>query len=148
MHTIVKNVLKKFDFKGKSGFLQFWECKQDGHKERLTVADRLFVANRNQRGLQEYRKSCLKEEVFVGPATKLGLAAQNGVAIQSTRHDPDQIMGHLVVPVFSYQGVDKKLIGVIELTTFYPKESYEEDFNEIQSLLMNESLATTYMANI
>ncbi|KAF5753800.1 hypothetical protein HanRHA438_Chr17g0794701 [Helianthus annuus] len=135
MHTQVKNVLKKFDFERKSGFLQYWEYKQDGHKERLAVADQLFVANRNQRGLQEYRKNCLKEEVFVGPATKVGLAAQNGVAIQSTSHGPDQIMGHLIVPVFSYQGADKRLIGVIELTTFYPKESYEEDFNEIQSLL-------------
>ncbi|XP_035842556.1 uncharacterized protein LOC110923307 isoform X2 [Helianthus annuus] len=133
---------------------EYWEYKQSGHKGRLTVADQLFVSSRNRRGLREYRNRCLKKKVSVGPDTEVdqeylaGLAAQKKVAFERTSCDPDQILGQLVVPVFSYQGADEKLIGVIELTTFFAKESYEEDFNQIQSLLQKESLATTYMANI
>ncbi|KAF5753801.1 hypothetical protein HanXRQr2_Chr17g0784131 [Helianthus annuus] len=154
MQSKINNVMRKFNFEGQSGSLQYWEYKQSGHKGRLTVADQLFVSSRNQRGLREYRNHCLKKKVSVGPDTEVdqeylaGLAAQKKVAFERTSCDPDQILGQLVVPVFSYQGADKKLIGVIELTTFFVKESYEEDFNQIQSLLQNESLATTYMANI
>ncbi|MFS8030303.1 hypothetical protein Hanom_Chr17g01532421 [Helianthus anomalus] len=141
MQSKINSVMQKFNFEGQSGSHQYWEYKQSGHKGCLTVADQLFVSSRNQRRLREYRNHCLKKKVSVGPDTEVdqeylaGLAAQKKVAFERIGCDPEQILGQLVVPVFSYQGADEKLIGVIELTTFFAKESYEEDFNQIQSLL-------------
>ncbi|KAI7754828.1 hypothetical protein M8C21_018921 [Ambrosia artemisiifolia] len=147
MESKINNVMRKFDFKGQAGSLQYWEYKQVGQKKVLSLVGQPILSTQGQKGLKNYRKRSFNyTNASVGPDTEVdqewlaGLAAQKRVPRQRTSRDPNQILGQLVVPVFSYQGADEKFVGVIELTTALPKTSYDEEFNQIQNLLKNENL--------
>nr|GEZ70899.1 hypothetical protein [Tanacetum cinerariifolium] len=71
---------------------------------------------------------------------KSGEAAQTGVPHQRTNSDPNQFLGQLVVPVFRDLGVQKILVGVIELVTLVPKQSHDADLDQIRRLLWAENL--------
>ncbi|GJR15989.1 hypothetical protein Tco_0798641 [Tanacetum coccineum] len=171
----VNKVFQSFNFQGETGSLQFWECKTlEDSKDvgcRLALTDQFRVSTINDNRLQEYRMKCLVKnhfigrkrnaENFIGVERKVenwfaGRAAQTGVADHRTRHvmlnqghqDPDEAlgMGQLVVPVyFKHRSARLQLIGIIELCTTQPKESYVGDFNQIQNLLMKVNLTSTYM---
>nr|GEX27137.1 hypothetical protein [Tanacetum cinerariifolium] len=138
----------------------------------LTLTDQIFLSLIHDNRLEEYRMKCLvknysfigrktNEVNFIGPKTKVenwfaGRAVQTGVADHRTRHtvlnhghqyaDEALGMGQLVVPVYFYHsGAGLKIIGIIELVTTQPKESYVRDFSQIQNLLKMENLTSTYM---
>ncbi|PWA85648.1 hypothetical protein CTI12_AA148180 [Artemisia annua] len=135
--------MKHFVFEEKPASLLYWENTSVGNGWSLRMAGQFSRLHRDKKGLERYRKKCLSYgEVRDGVVLPDGqrdcfacVAAQNGVAIQRTNQDPDQCLGHLAVPVFRYQGGHKIFMGVIELVTFIPKESYLTEFNQIDSLL-------------
>ncbi|PWA65689.1 PB1 domain-containing protein [Artemisia annua] len=144
MKSNIKKVMQKFNFEEKSASLLYWKNTEVGNRWSLKVAGHL--SNREERGLKDYvdsRIACGD----VGPNTWghhdcfAGLAAQTRVTHQRT-DNPYQFLGHLVMPVFRYAGTQEILVGVIELVTYIPKDSYIEEFNQINMLLKGEKLAT------
>ncbi|PWA60645.1 PB1 domain-containing protein [Artemisia annua] len=163
----VKKIFQYFNF--------FWECNAVVHSKdigcSLTLVDQIFVSTNDNRLLEEYRMKCLvknysfigrkkNEGNFIGVKTKVenwfaGRAAQTGVADHRTRHavlnhgnqyaDEALGLGQLVVPVYYHSSSGLKLVGIIELVTTQPKESYVRDFNQIQNLLKMANLTSTYM---
>ncbi|KAJ0808025.1 hypothetical protein HanLR1_Chr00c0407g0749041 [Helianthus annuus] len=112
----------------------------------LMLTDQIFMSTRDE-GLVEYRRRCLENRYrFVGLLISVGnwlagRAAQTGNADQRTgryvvnqedQHSADiGGRGQLVLPV--YYG--NKLVGVIELVTSVPKESYVQYLEQLQNLL-------------
>ncbi|PWA52881.1 PB1 domain-containing protein [Artemisia annua] len=171
----VEKVFQSFDFQGESGLLQFWECNAGSSKDigcSLTLTDQIFLSPIHDNRLEEYRMKCLVKNYshigrkandgnFIGVKTKVenwfaGRAVQTGIADHRTRHDvlnqghqyADEAlgMGQLVAPVYFYHSsAGLKLVGIIELVTTQPKESYVRDFNQIQNLLKMENLTSSYM---
>nr|GEY28685.1 hypothetical protein [Tanacetum cinerariifolium] len=136
--------MQKFNFQGKSASLLYWKNTAVGNGWSLKVADHL--SNQEERGLKNYIDSRIAYG-DVGPNTWgqydcfAGLAAQTRVSHERTDNQY-QFLGQLVMPVFRYAGTHEVLVGVIELVTFFPKDSYIEEFNQINMLLKREKLAT------
>ncbi|GJS78441.1 PB1 domain-containing protein [Tanacetum coccineum] len=128
----------------KSASLLYWKNTAVGNGWSLKVADHL--SNREERGLKNYIDSRIAYG-DVWPNTWgqydcfAGLAAQTRVSHERTDNQY-QFLGQLVMPVFRYVGTHEVLVGVIELVTFFPKDSYIEEFNQINMLLKREKLAT------
>ncbi|KAD3641609.1 hypothetical protein E3N88_30833 [Mikania micrantha] len=148
MQFKINKVLQKFNFGGQLGFLQFWEATSGCNDSVHMVVGQLYRLNGNHEGLTDYRATCLHYETFIGPDTHVdpeffaGLAAQTGFAEQRTVHDHHQIMGQLVMPVFTNLRSHQTFLGVIEFVTLPPKASYVDDFNQLYRLLKNENFTT------
>ncbi|KAJ0640851.1 hypothetical protein HanLR1_Chr16g0620431 [Helianthus annuus] len=122
----------------------------------LMLTDQTFMSAPDE-GLEEYRRRCLESRChFVGLETSVGnwlasRAAQTGLAdhriIHHVLNHEDQHSidignkGQLVFPV--YHG--NKLVGIIELVTSIPKESYVDYLEQIQQLPKDEGLKSGYM---
>ncbi|KAJ0442720.1 hypothetical protein HanIR_Chr16g0812601 [Helianthus annuus] len=122
----------------------------------LMLTDQTFMSALDE-GIEEYRRRCLESRChFVGLETSVGnwlasRAAQTGLADHRTIHhvlnheDQHSIdignKGQLVLPV--YHG--NKLVGIIELVTSIPKESYVDYLEQIQQLPKDEGLKSGYM---
>ncbi|KAD3641709.1 hypothetical protein E3N88_30933 [Mikania micrantha] len=151
---VLREVFENFNFHKKSGLLQFWACNTDHDSEEIgcnLVLTDLTCNPTHDQGLEDYRKRCLvKQYPLIGIETSVGnwlagRAAQTGIADHKTKYyvvdQADQhsadvgARGQLVLPVFFDEGVENKLAGVIEYVTPVRKESYVEDFEQIQNLL-------------
>ncbi|KAD3641630.1 hypothetical protein E3N88_30854 [Mikania micrantha] len=152
--SVLREVFENFNFHKESGLLQFWACSTDHDSEEigcnLVLTDLTYNLTQDQ-GLEDYRNRCLvKQYPLIGMETSVGnwlagRAAQTGIADHRTKHyvvDQDDqhsadvgARGQLVLPVFFDEGAENKLAGVIEYVTPVRKESYVEDFEQIQNLL-------------
>nr|GEV51386.1 hypothetical protein [Tanacetum cinerariifolium] len=143
----IKRVLDNFDFQGKSGFVQFWECWASGDPEDngccLLLTNHLRASDIRDNRLEAYRWTCLNDNYrFVGRQKNVGnwyagRAAQTQVADYQF-DDEASGMGQLVVPVY-HPGAVLKLAGIIEIVTAQHNETYAADFSQIQSSLMPNS---------
>ncbi|KAI7754820.1 hypothetical protein M8C21_018913 [Ambrosia artemisiifolia] len=167
----VDRTFRNFNSGKESLLLQFWAYVLNNSEDMgciLMLTDQTLMSTRDE-GLEEYRRRCLENRCrFVGLATSVGnwlagRAAQTGIADHRTKqhvtNQQDQHsadiggMGQLVLPVFYGQGAGNKLVGIIELVTSVPKESYVEDFEQVQKLLKtqqeaketDEGLKSSYM---
>ncbi|GJS83932.1 PB1 domain-containing protein [Tanacetum coccineum] len=149
----IKRVLDNFDFQGKSGLVQFWECWASRDPEDngcyLLLTDHLRESDIRDNRLEAYRWTCLNDNYrFVGREKNVGnwfagRAAQTQVA--DYQYDGEASgMGQLVVPVY-HPGAVLKLAGIIEIVTAQRNETYAADFNQIQSSLMKVNLTSTYL---
>ncbi|KAM0059603.1 putative PB1 domain-containing protein [Helianthus debilis subsp. tardiflorus] len=164
--SIVSEAFDEFNFHEEPGLLQFWECIMLSGTEDIgcdLILTDTYIYTRDHEGLlQDYRRRCLENDYpFVGVETRVGnwlpgRAAQTKIADhwtihyvldQEDRHSADVGgKGQLVLPVFCDQGAaGSKLVGIIELVTLVPKESYVEDFEQIHNLLKDVGLNSTYM---
>ncbi|PWA71977.1 PB1 domain-containing protein [Artemisia annua] len=168
LDSSIKRVIETFDFHGESGLIQFWRCSPLGDPNDigccLRLADQFCLSTLHNNRLMDYRTTCFLRNPFIGLQTNVGnwfagRAAQTGVGDHRTRHavlnhdhlyvDEASGMGQLVVPVYSNNlGDGLKFVGVIELVTTQPKESYVADFNRIHDLLMMVNLTSTYMGKM
>ncbi|PWA97426.1 hypothetical protein CTI12_AA029160 [Artemisia annua] len=143
MQSSIENMIRGFDFQRKSGSILFWKNTSPGNSWSLKLTGQLSRSNKDHEGLKNYRNACHRYGQ-VGPGTWAqlncfaGQAAQTMVPQQRTKHDHDQLLGQLVVPVFSHG----MLVGVIELVTLVPKEDYGPDLIQINRLLRAENLHT------
>ncbi|GJZ76989.1 hypothetical protein Tco_0641661 [Tanacetum coccineum] len=149
----VKHVLDNFDFKGKSGLVQFWECWASRDPEDngcyLLLTDHLRESDIRDNRLEAYRWTCLNDNYrFVGREKSVGnwypgRAVQTQVA--DYQYDGEASgMGQLVVPVY-HPGAVLKLAGILEIVTAQHNETYAADFIRIQSSLMMVNLTSTYL---
>ncbi|KAD3641675.1 hypothetical protein E3N88_30899 [Mikania micrantha] len=119
---------------GQLGFIQFWEAASISNDTVHMVVGQLYRLNGNDAGLTNYRTYCLNyDALIIGPDTQVdqmvlaGLAAQTGFAYQGTSNDRDQIMGQLVMPVYTNMRGHQTFLGVIEFVTPSPKATYNEN---------------------
>ncbi|KAD3641683.1 hypothetical protein E3N88_30907 [Mikania micrantha] len=158
IESVLREVFGKFNFHEEPGLFQFWACRTDPDSEEIgcnLVLTHLTCNSTQDLGLEDYRKRCLEKQYpFIGIETSVGnwlagRAAQTGIADHMTKHyvvDQDDqhstdvgVRGQLVLPVFFDEDVENKLAGVIEYVTPARKESYVEDFEQIQNLLKKVS---------
>ncbi|GKE23876.1 hypothetical protein Tco_1435388 [Tanacetum coccineum] len=143
MEYSIGNIFRGFDFQRKSGSLLFWKNTTAGNGWSLQLTGQPSRSNRDHTALENYRNECFLHGE-VGPGTWAqqgcfaGKAAQEMYPQQRTKHDRDQFLGQLVVPVFDHE----ILVGVIELVTLVPKDDYGPELNQISRLLRAENLHT------
>nr|XP_043617308.1 uncharacterized protein LOC122589130 [Erigeron canadensis] len=167
VEDIVSRVFEEFNFFQESGLLQFWKCTVSDVSEdsgyNVVLLEKPFrLTDQNHEGLKNYRRKCHDNVVrFVGKQIKIngnwfaGRAAQTEIADERTKdlvcsHHYQQYaeaagMGQCVLPVFYDKGNGKELIGIIELVTSEPKESYVDDLNQFVHLLKGRGLKSSYM---
>ncbi|KAD3641673.1 hypothetical protein E3N88_30897 [Mikania micrantha] len=145
----INNVMRKFNFRGQLGFIQFWEAASISNDTVHMVVGQLCRLNGNHVGLTNYRTYCLNyDALIIGPDTQVdqmvlaGLAAQTGFAYKGTSNDRDQIMGQLVMPVYTNMRGHQTFLGVIEFVTPSPKATYVDDFKHLKKLLKGSNLYT------
>ncbi|PWA36404.1 PB1 domain-containing protein [Artemisia annua] len=153
----MKKVAKKFkevNLHGVPTLLQYYECcpPLDPEYNGFTVIlrDQPVVYNKYHVELERYHKNCYKQGCrVVGQDTKVkswlaGRAVQTRVADQGTTRirvdNSDHELGLFIMPVFLNRVTHKQTVGIIELVTIVPKESYVEDFFQIHKLLKDEGL--------
>ncbi|GJZ71479.1 PB1 domain-containing protein, partial [Tanacetum coccineum] len=112
-----------------------WSFKMTGH-----------LSHRAEKGVKDHIASgvgCgdLGPDIWSHYDWLAGLCAQTKFPYERT-DKTCQFFGHLVMPVFRYVGIQEILVGVIALVTYIPKESYIDEFNQINKLLKGEKLAT------
>ncbi|PWA85637.1 PB1 domain-containing protein [Artemisia annua] len=150
----VVNKFKEVNRHGEPTLIQYYECSPPLDPEyngfSVTLRDKLVVYNEYSVELERYHKICYKLGCrVVGQDTKVenwlaGRAVQTRVADQGTTRvrvdKSDHVLGLFVMPVFLNRVTHKQTVGIIELVTIVPKESYVEDFFQIHKLLKDEGL--------
>ncbi|GKC70902.1 hypothetical protein Tco_1116785 [Tanacetum coccineum] len=124
LDSIVKHIFDYFDFKGESGFLQFWECCASGDLEdrgcNLFLRDQSRFSHICNNRLKNFRRACLNNNYrFVGREENVGNCWLDGPSaaqahqLQITKH-VGECLGYgvsIVVTVVSSGAVLDQLCG-------------------------------------
>lgn len=145
----VANKFKEVNLHGVPFLFHYYECSPPLDPEyngfTVTLRDQPVAYNKYHVELDRYHNNCYKQGWrVVGQDTKVenwlaGRAVQTRVADQGTTRvrvdKSDHVLGLFVMPVFLNRVTHKQTVGIIELVTIVPKESYVEDFFQIHKLL-------------